>query len=302
MAQTRTGKVKKRRQLRNTFRLSVILLIFIMSIVISFVIYALKFDISSVPVDSIPEKSGNGLMSGLSENNPDIEDSTLTDSQNKNNDLTPETTDNKANPISESEKKDESYLEKTVFIGDSVTTGLSGYKFVSPENVLASVGLRIDNVMTEKVQTPALGQVSVIDALSSISPENVYIMLGLNGVSWYDVNNGNRKMLDAYSDFIDKIKETLPQTDVYIISLTPVGTKKESIATAEEGRVLNTEIDVFNQKLLELANEKKVYYVDANSHLKGANGKLPDEWTSDGMHLTKEAYQKYIDYILTHTI
>lgn len=299
MAETRAGKPRKRKQLRNTFRLSVILLFFVLSILISFIIYALKFDISSKPIKNMPvpdsENLGMTIITDENKNKVSEESSSESDSQSTS------VPSGAVNPVAQSERKDDSYLEKSVFVGDSITAGLSGYKFVSPENVLASIGLRIDNVTTEQVETPLLGKTLVLDALTQINPENVYIMLGMNGVAWYDVENGNKKMIDEYSAFIDSIREKLPETDIYIISLTPVGTKKEQIETAEKGRVLNTEIDVFNEKLLALANEKSVYYVDVNTALKDSNGKLSDEDTTDGMHFVKDVYGEFIEYILTHT-
>ncbi|MBQ9982789.1 MAG: hypothetical protein IJP18_09510 [Oscillospiraceae bacterium] len=304
MPEVRQGNTRKRKQLRNTFRLSVILLFFIVSIIVSFIIHAMNFDISSKPIADMPETNSNDKSSVIV---TDINGNSVTDTEGKVVTGEIPTGENSpvsgtsSNPVAQSQRKDDSYLDTCVFIGDSITTGLSGYKFVSPENVLASIGLRLDNVTTEKVKTPSLGDILVMDALEKIKPENVYILLGMNGVAWYDVANDNKKMIDEYSALVDSIKNELPQSNVYIISLTPVGTKKESIATAEEGRVLNTEVDRFNEKLLTLANEKEVHYIDMNSALKDENGKLADSDTTDGMHFVKDVYGKFVEYILTHT-
>ena len=134
-------------------------------------------------------------------------------------------------------------------------------------------------------------------ALEEVRPANIYILLGTNGVAWYN----NDSMIEQYGAFVDDIKTKLPDSKIYIISLTPVGTMKENIDTVENGKVLNSEIDQFNARLLDLANQKNVYYVDVNSELKDASGKLPDDVTRDGMHFTLDVYKKFVNYILTHT-
>ena len=102
-------------------------------------------------------------------------------------------------------------------------------------------------------------------------------------------------------NLIDDIKTKLQNSHIYIISITPVGTMKENIDTIENGKVLNSEIDQFNNRLLDLADEKNVHYLNVNPELKDETGKLPDDVTRDGMHFNLDTYKKFIEYILTHT-
>lgn len=51
-----------------------------------------------------------------------------------------------------------------------------------------------------------------------------------------------------------------------------------------------------------MADEKKIYYVDINTALKGNDGKFPEENAAeDGMHFKKTTYSIMLDYILSHT-
>ncbi len=300
----RPGARKKRR--RGTLRLSVILLIFICSIIISFISYYFHFDISSKPNPDFVSKDSSSAQVLQNAVVTDTAGNTVTDSSGNavtepavtEENQTSENESNGISPVKESEKKDDSYLDTCVFIGDSITSGFANYKFVSYENVFASVGLNLKEINTAEIKTPELGTVSVLDGLRSKKPENVYILLGSNGIAWLD----NDSMITDYSSFIDSIKEILPESDIYIMSVTPVGTMKENKPSVEEGKLLNTQIDSFNLRLADLAAQKNVYYLDINSGLKGPNGKLPDDVTSDGMHLDKATYGKVIDYILTHTV
>lgn len=295
---TRRPPVKRKKRRYNPFRLSLVLMFYLVSIIVSFLIYAANFDVSSKPsatYNSSEEPVHESVVV------TDSEGSTLTDEDGNTvteiNEVKPEISP-AGNPVPESDRQPDSYLENSVFIGDSITTGLSGYKIVPSENVLADVGLRIDNIETATVKNPRFSEpVNVMAALESVKPENVYILLGSNGVAW----TKHDSMLEAYSAFVDDIKTKLPDSDIYIISITPVGTMKENIDTIENGKVLNSEIDQFNERLLALADEKNVHYVNVNPELKDSTGKLPNDVTSDGMHFNKDTYTKFIDYILTHT-
>lgn len=297
-AQRNTRKKKRR---RGTLRLSVILLIFIVCIVISFIYYYFHFDISSklnpdfVSHSSEQTADQNGIYSDDTVPAMNQEDSASeTEVTDDSSEPAPET----AEPVKESERRDNSYLENCAFIGDSITSGFSSYKFVPVKNVFAAIGLRTDTVLSTTFENPETGGVKLLDGLESLKPESVYIMLGSNGIAWQD----NEKMISEYGDLIDSVREILPDVNIYIMSVTPVGAKKENIATPEEGKILNTQIDSFNLRLSDLAAKKNAVYLDINSMLKGSDGKLPEDISRDGMHINKSTYEKVIEYILTHTV
>ena len=290
--------VRRKKKRYNPFRLSLVLMFYIVSIVVSFLLYAANFDISSKPSANYQSSDSSGTEKVVV---TDSEDSALTDEDGNTvteiNETEPEVSAN-GNPVPESKRQSDDYLDKCMFIGDSITTGFSTYKLVPRENVFADVGLRIDNIAETKIKNPRFSEpVNVMAVLESVKPENVYILLGSNGVAWYN----NDTMIEEYGKFIDDIKTKLQNSHIYIISITPVGTMKENIDTIENGKVLNSEIDQFNNRLLDLADEKNVHYLNVNPELKDETGKLPDDVTSDGMHFNLDTYKKFIEYILTHT-
>ena len=196
------------------------------------------------------------------------------------------------NPVPKSDARSQSYLAKCVFVGDSITVGLSDYQLVSMKNVIAEVGMNIQKINTETMKT-AYGELTVLDALKEAQPENIYIMLGSNGIAWMDIDS----MINEYSTFIDGIKGSLDGSNVYIIAIPPVTAAKES---AEEP-ISNADIDSYNSKLLELANQKKCWFIDLNSELKGSDGKFPvSDAADDGMHFNKSTYDKMLQFVLSH--
>lgn len=202
----------------------------------------------------------------------------------------------KGNPISQRKQAPRSYLDSCVFIGDSLTVGLSSYGILPEKSVVAQIGLNIDKINTATV--PALNagdpDMTVLEAVVSRAPENIYIMLGSNGISWLS----NEFMIKEYSAFIDGLKGVLPDANYYILAVPPVAASRENHSSVP---IQNSEIDAFNSELLKLANDKEIYFVDVNTALKGNDGKMPDEAVAkDGMHFNKSTYDKMLDYILTH--
>jgi hypothetical protein len=227
------------------------------------------------------------IIEEQSENSSDTETQPSEDSQDSTADI--------SNPVAESERKDDSYLSECVFVGDSISTGISGYGFVSEKNVFAQTSMRIDLINNTPLDT-FYGNVLVTEAIKSANPSNVYIMLGSNGMGWIDIS----KMMSDYSTFIDSVKDSAPDADIYVMSIPPVTAEREEKPSVEEGKILNSDINNYNSQLLDLANEKNIYYIDTHSALMGSDGKLPSDVSKDGMHFNKDTYIKMIEYILTH--
>lgn len=202
-----------------------------------------------------------------------------------------------SNPVAESARKEDLYLDKCVFVGDSISTGFSGYGFVSEKNVFAKTSMRIDLINNTPLTT-FYGDILVSKSIQAANPENVYIMLGSNGMGWIETS----KMIADYSTFIDEVKTTSPNVNIYVMSIPPVTAEREQIETVADGKILNSQINEYNAQLLTLANEKSVNYIDVNSAIVNSEGMLPTEVSTDGMHFNKETYVKIIDYILTHTV
>lgn len=202
-----------------------------------------------------------------------------------------------SNPVPAGTAKDSSYFDSCAFVGDSIMEGLSAYGFLPENQVFASVGLNPYQLNTNAIQT-YYGSVTALSAVLYAKPENLYIMMGMNGVAW-DINND---MTAEIGTFIDSVKTSLPSVSIYLMSVTPVSAEREAKASAADGKILNSQIDDFNSSLLSLANEKNIHYLDINSCLKGSNGCLPSDLTSDGIHISKAVYEDILDYILCHTV
>lgn len=221
------------------------------------------------------------------------------DDKNKSDDSNDDSQDTEkadaevVNPVPESDAEDASYLDSCVFIGDSITYGLSSYGVVPSSNVLSSVALSVSKIETMQIDT-SYGNVTVLEALIEMSPENIYIMLGSNGAAYMTPS----EIYMSYSAFLNKVRIACPNANVYIISTPPVTAGKENSA---ESPISNADINELNDKLLEYADLNGVHYVDVSSALKDSSGRLPsDSAENDGMHFKYSTYETFIDYILRH--
>lgn len=270
------------------FRIKVVFIIFIIVTAVCFFIY--------MTGTNLGEEEEGSFTATWQEHSVEKETNEKPTNKTNKNDSSPseakEDKKNVQNPVPESAAMTPTYFSKCIFVGDSITVGLSDYQVVPMQSVLAEIGMNIEKINTETMQTP-YGDLTVLDALTEAAPENIYIMLGSNGIAWLSLD----EMIGEYTKFTEGLTEALPDTNIYILSIPPVTEKKEK----SDDPILNSSIDEYNSKLLKLADDNGYYYVDINSDLKNEDGKFPEEYAAnDGMHFNKSTYDKMIDYILSH--
>lgn len=244
-------------------------------------------------LEDVLSKEGNITVPTASDNvenndTPDEETPSEEDDQQGSEETQPG-----VNPVPLGEVKSDDYLNSCIFIGDSITYGLASYNIVPSANVYASISMSLSKVETAEIETQ-YGKMTILDALTNKQPENVYIMLGSNGAAFMNVSD----MYQAFSSFMGKLTNVCPESNIYILSVPPVTAEKEASA---ETPILNSDLDEFNEKLLEYANRNNLHYVDVCTALKDETGKLPEaDAENDGLHLKHSAYTKLIDYVLSH--
>lgn len=301
------------RKRKPKFKITMIFFIFLLSFILFFMVYMVsanrpdynpkQFEQTASNSSVTSETTGTGETTTGTGETSQTGDTTAVSETTAGSDIS-QTTDtttiqavqgNTSNPVPESAPKTTDYYSTCAFVGDSITVGLASYALVPEPNVIASIGMNISKIDTDTIDT-TYGNMKIIDALAAAQPQNVYIMLGSNGIAWLS----NDVMIEKYSAFIDEIHATLPNATIYILSIPPVTAGRE---VAGDNAILNSEIDKYNLALLDLANTKGVNYVDINSALKGSDGKLPEEdAATDGMHFQKATYNILLNYVLSHTV
>lgn len=183
------------------------------------------------------------------------------------------------------------WLDDAVFIGDSLTYGLSAYELLPKEQVLAHTGINPQTILISSCIETESGDKTVLEALEGKNPGKIYIMLGANGVGFLS----SETVVKSYGQLIDGVRDIYPDVPIYLQSILPVTAEKSS-----DEKYANSKINLYNEAIQALAAEKEIYYLNVAEALKDEQGNLPSDLSSDGMHFGPSTYQIWLDYLLCH--
>ena len=179
---------------------------------------------------------------------------------------------------------DEEFYAKDLFIGDSIGTGLLNYGYLSSDQVFAEIGLNPESAHS----TESNGFTAVTKA-EMLQPKRIYIMLGSNGLSYM----GNTYMVEQMKILINSLRESCPESYIYIISIPPVTKEHES-----EGQETMAMVNGYNKLLKDLADDMGIIYLDLCSELQDSTGYFSDVYAEvDGLHFKGTAYKKMLSFI-----
>ena len=196
----------------------------------------------------------------------------------------------KFGPVYKSKPVDESYFTNTAFVGDSLTDGFRMHSGLYNATFICGTSMTVNGLATREWKDG----ITMLDRIKQGGFEKVYIMLGINEniiMSYKDTFIAN------YSNLVDTVKKANPGALIYVQSILPVTAKFDA-----KGRITNNVINAYNEALLEMCNEKQVFYLDINSSLKDENGFLPEEAAVDGVHFKKNYYLKWLEYLKIHAV
>lgn len=201
-------------------------------------------------------------------------------------------------PETQTAPVDLSYFDTAVFLGDSLTQGLQIYDTGLPNaHYCAYRGVGPSAVVNDTTCTRVDGVQEVpLDAMVSYAPESVYILLGTNVLTQ---DTDYTSFLNYYSLMLDRIRNLLPDADIYVQSITPV--RPEVSADAKHAGMYAERFIRVNNDLAALAVEKGCYFLDLWEVLADENGDLKAEYAQpDGYHLLPAGYTAWVEYLRTH--
>ncbi len=200
-------------------------------------------------------------------------------------------------PVAECEPVEISHFNKAVFIGDSRMLGLIRYTDVEPIN-FCGVGFSVASYDTVTFIKSGEDNLTVRDALRELTDyDAVYISTGLNELGWASAN-----FEIEYSRMLDDILAVVKGRPVYVQLIMPVTTGFETSRVMNPYKLKNSNVEVFNNIIRELAVKKQLYLLDCSEMFNLENHTLDPVFSSDGAHLTREAYNTQLDYYRSHVI
>lgn len=181
--------------------------------------------------------------------------------------------------------EDYAFLHDTVFVGDSICSGLRVYGILPEDNVVAKGCVGARNIFEYTFDCRG-NEFGVAYALTVLKPRYIVFSMGMN-----DVNMTTPEVYCQNYDFLLKtIRSVMPDSVFFVASVTPI--------TADTTFSTNQKIDTLNQTIREHLAGTSTGFVDVASGLKTWNGCLNPAYNGgDGVHLAPEAYYIYLNQV-----
>ena len=200
-------------------------------------------------------------------------------------------------PVPKREPVENSYFDDAAFVGDSRTDGFMLYSGIGTGENLAANGVSIFRLAERKSLTIDGEKYTPLEALALKQYGKVYIALGVNELGY----NNDKGYYEKFCAAIDEVRRVQPNAVIYIQGLIPVNEAQYLAATGHD-YLTNDHLRIYNQLMQQVAEEKKVAYVNVYEAFADENGSLPEGYSRDGVHLYKESCQQWLEYLRTHTV
>ncbi|MEN8076017.1 GDSL-type esterase/lipase family protein [Clostridioides difficile] len=195
------------------------------------------------------------------------------------------------------------HLNKLSIKGEILFTGSSLMEHFPVNELLMNKGIN------KIVYNRAVGGFTTNDLLDhmeemvfGVEPSKIFINIGTNdiGASNYLLDN----LIKNYKIILMKIKERLPETNVYVMAYYPINEvakeNKEEWERETFKTRTNNNIKIANKAVEELAKSMGYKYIDVNSGLTDENGRLKAEYTIEGIHMYSNAYNVILDNMIKY--
>lgn len=190
----------------------------------------------------------------------------------------------------------DAFFQNSVFVGDSVMKGLFNYVMVQEEGFLNSpqflvsgsysLFMALSPVSKHSLHPVYQGKQRMIwESMEMMGAEKAFLFFGLNDIKMEGVDAS----YNHYLELINKIREVLPEIELYVISTT-------NMLTESQTEELNNEsINLLNAKMKGYCELSGTGYIDIASFLVSEDGGLRYEYSSDDyVHLKNDVYAIWI--------
>lgn len=225
---------------------------------------------------------------------PQIDSSAASTESSSQGEPVQEPVDANAHPYSVA--KDESDdLSDALFIGDSRTVGLFNNCDRPKATFYCGIGLNIQTAFENRIIKLDNGNMgTVIEAIAQGHKfGRVYINFGTNEMGWpyYD------SFINYYSQLVENIRKYSPDAKIYCESILPVTASRD----AQGDAINNTNVKALNEYIKQFADSNGLIYLACDTAVMGQDGKLPEEASTDGVHLSIEYCKYWLNYIIDET-
>lgn len=165
------------------------------------------------------------------------------------------------------------YYEDSVLLGDSIAESILDFRLLRKNNVLARRGKCIDMIDED------------IEKVFVLCPKIIYMEFGKNDILHF--HKDVKAFIRVYTEKILKIKETLPDVQIYVNSIIPM---QKEVMEKNGGRKV---LDEFNEGLYLMCQHFDLTYVD-NETLMDWNDEI---FEFDGIHPKYPYYSLWLAHM-----
>lgn len=199
-------------------------------------------------------------------------------------------------PEAEFVQVDADYFADALFIGDSRTVGLCEYSDMEQATFYASTGLTVYKVFDAQIVevSGSKTKITIEDALKKKQFGKIYFMIGINEMGTGTVDS----FMETYAGVVAHLQELQPNAIIFVQAIMRVTTERSN-----KGDYINNQgIDERNERIAQLADNQKVFYLDVNPLISDETGGLNSDYTFDGVHLKAMYIPIWTDFLSGHGI
>lgn len=177
---------------------------------------------------------------------------------------------------------------KYIMLGDSLTAGADWKKFLQRTDVL-NMGVGGDMTFLQ-INGKKYGVLNRLHGLNN-KYKIIFIMIGINDLMF---GKDPTTVFNAYKKIIIKIQSN---------NITPIIQSTLYITDNKYGinkKTVNKKVSQLNKLLKNFADKNNILYIDINSEVQTNDEELNKTLTSDGIHLNKLGYIKWVNKIKRH--
>ncbi len=177
-------------------------------------------------------------------------------------------------------REKEKFEIKNLLLGDSITFYYNTHRFFKKVPVQKSA---VSGYTSEDIIN------NFNSMVTSYNPKNVVLLIGTN-----DIERGysNQKILDNIKTIVERVRKH--PSSIMIQSIYPVNESEEYSPGVRRN---NRRIKTLNAQIKKYCDKEKIPYIDVYPSLIDKNDNLKKEYTSDGLHVSDEGYEKITSII-----
>lgn len=164
--------------------------------------------------------------------------------------------------------------ENAIIMGDSMAMALLDYQLLNPNQVVSKRGRTVGNNEED------------VAVVKGLSPQTLFLQYGLNDMPAFrgDIDG----WIAAYEGLINDLKTSLPATNLYVIAITPLTVKGQSV------NEYNLHYLEFNEALKTMCERLGIKFIDPG-FLVDPNDM--EQYQADGIHPGYSYFPKWLSYM-----